>query len=112
MYDYIVSWNVIYHGDEAIVRQCLSEIQRVLRPGGMYQGTMLPLINPNYGVGEELGPGTWIDAGRSDKAHAHYYCDAATLTQLFDGFEIMLLEDYEQRPGNWHWHVVAEKPFR
>lgn len=33
-FDYVLSFNVIYHGDEPIVRQAISEIRRVLKPGG------------------------------------------------------------------------------
>lgn len=110
-FDYIVSWNVIYHGDEAIVRGCLGEIRRVLRPGGTYQGTMLTKRNRNFGRGEEVAPDTWVNPGTRDKAHPHYYCDAAGLVALFEGFEMLTLEDYEQRPGSNHWHVIAERRF-
>ncbi len=40
-FDYVLSFNVIYHGDHAIVAKAIAEIQRVLRPCGLYQGTML-----------------------------------------------------------------------
>ena len=33
-FDYVLAWNVIYHGDGTSVVRALSEIARVLRPGG------------------------------------------------------------------------------
>ena len=32
-FDHVLSWNVIYHGDETVVRRTLAEVARVLRPG-------------------------------------------------------------------------------
>ena len=33
-FDHVLSWNVIYHGDETIVLNTISEVRRVLKPGG------------------------------------------------------------------------------
>jgi SAM-dependent methyltransferase len=38
-YDYVLSWNVIFHGTTGDVSCRLAEIWRVLKPGGLYQGT-------------------------------------------------------------------------
>ncbi|HVC51613.1 MAG TPA: hypothetical protein VND87_06300 [Stellaceae bacterium] len=44
------------------------------------------------------------------RAHPHYYCDAAVLVSLFSGFELLSLVQREHRkPGSWHWHIVAER---
>jgi 2-polyprenyl-3-methyl-5-hydroxy-6-metoxy-1,4-benzoquinol methylase len=39
-FDYVLSWNVIYHGVPRIVCRTIAEIHRVLRAGGIFQGTM------------------------------------------------------------------------
>lgn len=116
-FDYVLSFNVIYHGDGDVVRKAISEIRRVLTPGGLYQGTMLSKRNANFGVGEEVAPDTWVRADAahgaaddSDKVHPHFYCDAAELTALFQGFELWTLEDrLHSKPGSWHWHLTAER---
>ncbi len=108
--DYVLAWNVIYHGDRAVVDQCVSEIERVLKPGGIYQGTMLSKRNRNFGIGREVAPDTFVIDSVSDKAHPHFYCDARTLVEIFGGFELLSLIDREHsQPGTYHWHLVAAR---
>ncbi|HEV2302141.1 MAG TPA: class I SAM-dependent methyltransferase [Stellaceae bacterium] len=107
-FDFVLSWNVIYHGSLGDTGRRLAEIWRVLKPGGLYQGTMLSKRNGNYGLGRTVAPDTFVDA--RERAHPHFYCDASGLVALFAGFEILSLAQREQRkPNSWHWHVVAER---
>ncbi len=114
-FDYVLSFNVLYHGDPVIVRQAIDEIRRVLRPGGIFQGTMLSKRNAGYGLGTEVAPDTFVraegdDMDDSDKVHPHFYCDAAGLVALYDGFELLSLHDQvHKQAGTWHWHLVAER---
>lgn len=108
-FDYVLSFNVIYHGDPSIVRTAIAEIARVLKPGGIYQGTMLSKRNANYGMGREVAPDTFVRDGDDDKDHPHFYCSAAELVALFDRFELSYLVDkVHSKPGSWHWHVIAD----
>ena len=111
-FDYLLSFNVIYHGDPDVVRTTLSEMRRVLKPGGTLQLTMLSARNRNNGIGREIAPGTFVqDDAQDDKVHPHFYCNAATLVGLLGGFEIVSLFDRDHKPGkgHWHWHCVAER---
>ena len=109
-FDHVLSFNVIYHGDPGIVAAAIAEITRVLKPGGLYQGTMLSKRNRNYGVGTEVAPDTFVQDGDGDKNHPHFFCDAAGLVALFPAFELLELRDQVHRkPGSWHWHMVAER---
>ncbi len=109
-FDYVLALNVIYHGDASVVRRTIAEIRRVLKPGGVYQGTMLSKRNARYGEGREVAPNTFIkDGAGGDKDHPHFYCNASELVELFSGFEILSLEDIEQKgPGTWHWYLVVD----
>lgn len=108
--DYVLAWNVIYHGDRSVVERCVGEIARVLKPGGIYQGTMLSKRNGNFGKGREVAVDTFVIDAISDKAHPHFYCDARTLVEIFANFELSTLADREHRtPGSYHWHLTATR---
>jgi tellurite methyltransferase len=109
-FDFVLSWNVIYHGTLGDVGRRLAEIWRVLKPGGLYQGTMLPISNINYGRGRTVAPDTFVVDGGDERGHPHCYCDAATLVALFADFELLSVKQQLQRkPGSWHWHIIAER---
>jgi tellurite methyltransferase len=108
-FDYVLSWNVIFHGTMGDVGRRLAEIWRVLKPGGLYQGTMLSKRDAQFGSGQLVAPDTFI-RGSDPKAHPHYYCDLVGLAALFAGFELLSLTHEEQRrPGSCHWHILAER---
>src|SRR6201997_2900235 len=67
-FDYVLSWNVIFHGTMGDVGRRLAEIRRVLRPGGLYQGTMLSKRDAQFGYGRPVAPDTFI---RGSDANAH-----------------------------------------
>jgi tellurite methyltransferase len=109
-FDYVVAWNVLYHGDGEVVRNALDGVRRVLRPGGLFQSTMLSKRNAACGVGWEVARDTYVDSSDAgDKGHPHFYCDGRTLMELHHGFEVLELVDIEQGPGAWHWHVLMER---
>jgi tellurite methyltransferase len=88
----------------------LAEIWRVLKPSGLYQGTMLPTRNANYGIGRRVAPDTFVIDGAEERGHPHFYCDAPVLVSLFSGFELLSLSQSQQKkPGSWHWNIVAER---
>jgi hypothetical protein len=97
----VLSWNVIFHGTMGDVGRRLAEIWRVLKPGTLYQGTMLSKRDAQFGRGRLVAPDTFI-RGSDPKAHTHYYCDLVGLAALFAGFELLSLTQEEQRrPGSW-----------
>lgn len=109
-FDFVLSWNVIYHGTMADVGRRLAEVWRVLKPGGLFQGTLLTTRNANYGIGRQISPGTFVIDGMEEKGHPHFYCDAPGLLALFAGFELLALSQHQHRqPGSWHWHIIAER---
>ncbi len=110
--DYLLAWNVIYHGDLNALRASLGEIARVLRPAGWFQGTLLSKHNVNFKQGKEIASDTWINADKDDKGHPHCYVNATEMTSmLWDaGLELVQLHHREhEKPGSYHWHLVAER---
>ncbi|MEL6677371.1 MAG: class I SAM-dependent methyltransferase [Pseudomonadota bacterium] len=115
-FDHVLSWNVIYHGDETILLNTIQHIRRVLRPGGTVLLTMLSkrrlVLDREAMPGpREVSRNTWVfDSDSSDKRHPHYYCGAVEMLSLFQGFEVLWMEDREhERPGSWHWHLILER---
>ena len=107
--DAVLSFNVIYHGNEATVARAIGETRRCLRKGGIFFGTLLSKRNSDYGIGEEVDPGTFLRTHGHDEGHPHYYTGASDVVRLMRGFEILSLSDYvHDRPDSWHWHFVAE----
>ncbi|MZR15171.1 methyltransferase domain-containing protein [Maritimibacter sp. DP07] len=115
-FDHVLSWNVIYHGDEDVLLRTVGEIRRVLAPGGTFLGTMLSKRRLSHerkkALGREISRNTWVfeaPAG-SDKNHPHYFCNAPELLAMFSGFEVLWLEDREhESEGSYHWHMKAER---
>jgi tellurite methyltransferase len=113
-FDHVLSWNVIYHGDEGVLRASIAEIARVLKPGGTFLGTMLSArrvpVELAKAPGREISRNTWVFEGTGDKVHPHYFCNGRDLLELFSAFEVCRLEDREhETPGSWHWHLVLER---
>ncbi len=113
-FDHVLAWNVIYHGDESIVRRTLAEIARVLRPGGSFLATMLSArrlpVEQARAKGREISRNTWVFDGEGDKRHPHFFCSAPDLLSLMWGFEVFTLFDRpHEKPGSWHWHILAER---
>lgn len=113
-FDHVLSWNVIYHGDEEVLRETIAEIARVLKPGGTFLGTMLSARRVPVELaklpGREISRNTWVFEGEGDKIHPHYFCNGRDLLELFAAFEVCRLQDREhETPGSWHWHLVLER---
>ncbi len=111
-FDFVFAFNVVYHTDEPGLRQALAEVKRVLRPGGIYQCTMLSKRNREYGRGVEVSPNTFCQpTAVDDKVHPHLYTDAADLVRLHDGLQLISAADEEHSaPGSFHWHCRFALP--
>jgi len=113
-FDFVLAWNVLYHGDSASAGQAIAEVARVLRPGGLYLGTMLSKRNAQCGAGREVSPNTFVqDESPGDRRHPHLYCNAAEVLALHAAFEPLALEDRDQGdsrlPAQYHWEFLMEK---
>jgi hypothetical protein len=89
----------------------LGEIRRVLKPGGLFHGTVLSTRDSNYRLGRAIAPNTFVIDRVGAKGHPHFHCDAATLLGLLAGFELLTLSQQlqERRPGSRHWRIIAER---
>src|ERR1700759_4274849 len=68
-FDYVLSWNVIFHGTMGDVGRRLAEIWRVLKPGGVYPGTMLSKRDAQFGRGPAVARDTFIPGATPKLTH-------------------------------------------
>jgi tellurite methyltransferase len=116
-FDYVLAWNVVYHGTDEQVAATVREIHRVLRTSGLYQCTMLSKRHARYGVGRPVGAGNAFvrPADGCDKMYPHLYCDAAELLALHRGLKVLSMRDVDHRPhhptrsGSFHWEALFER---
>lgn len=108
-FGYVVSWNVIHHGTLDDARESLAEIRRVMRSGGILQGTFLSTRNAKFGRGRNIAPSTYVIDAEEEKSHPHCYCNARQMVTLLAGFDLLKLELFQQEePDSYHWHYIAE----
>jgi len=108
-FDYVLAWNVIYHGDYVAVRKSYAQIARVLRPRGIFQATTLSKRHGLYNKGREISKNTFIIDSEDEKGHPHFYCNAAELVELLSSFELIsLIDKKHKKPDSFHWHFIAE----
>lgn len=113
-FDYVLAWNVIFHGLEDEVAVAIGEVARVLRPAGLFQTTMLSKRNVDYGVGVELSPNCWVQPdGPRDKPYPHVFSDEHDVLRLHCGFALLAMFDVKhRRPGSYHWQLLFERDGR
>ncbi len=116
-FDHVVSFNVIYHADEVVLARTIAEVQRVLRPGGTFQGTMLSrrglaMTKEKLTGAREVSRNTWVfEDDEGDKRHPHHFCNSTDLLRLFSAFDVLRVESdlIEGEPGG-RWHLILERP--
>ncbi len=107
-FDYVLAWNVIYHGDRAALENALREITRVLRTGALLQATCLSKRQASFGRGQRVRRDTYIDLDHPEKAHPHHYLDERCLRALLYEHSLWPLA-VSERVDTYHWHILAER---
>ena len=113
-FDCVMDYNASYHTDTEGYRQALSELRRVLRPGGEVYMTLLSQNDPGFAAAPPEAHAdrfTLIHAGGTP----HFYGRAEDFDELFAGFSMALppREIRTQGPGSSkesvHYHLLLKK---
>ena len=114
-FDFVLSWNVIYHTMRDSISGILSEISRVTRQNGLLYLTLNSTKNKHCGNGTEVEPGTFDNPEKEDGQHLHHYSDENDVRDLLSAWYIEEMKESEETlsgklyPGSWHWMILARK---
>lgn len=96
-FDCVFAYHVISHTDSPGIQRIISEIARVLRPGGEVYLTFCSKESTEYQDHwfPKLDENTLISQDEAEKGIPHYYVDLNDLKDLLAGFEIGLIKHTE-----------------
>lgn len=89
---FVYSYNTIFHMTKEDIEKAVEEIKRVLVPGGLCFINFLSHENDEYGNGEEVGEGEFLQDEGDEKIIHSYHTEAET-DKLFDNTEILFKEN-------------------
>lgn len=92
-FDGVICFHTIYHSDYQGVKKALSEIHRVLKPGGEAYITFNAKDNPNFIEEQSVDGYTMIPDEGMEKGIPHCYVDAKDIFEIMDGFDIISLNE-------------------
>jgi len=114
-FDAIFCISVLFHGTVVEINQSISEIHRVLKPGGYLVATMLSTEDPDVKVGKEIEPMTFIGLDEEEDT-PHHYVTEKEIKELFNKFNVKSLKhlkkkvDYKRRKDySWVFHMITQK---
>jgi SAM-dependent methyltransferase len=101
----VIAHHVLYHGTAADVRRAIVEAGRVLRPEGLFVGTLLSTRALEPGRGQrQPGP-----AGTGER----HSCDEGGARELLAGFDVdgLALDEFSDDDGarHSHWRFIATR---
>ena len=114
-FDYVIAFHVIYHGYRRDVEEALSEIRRVLKPGGECFATFNSSESSSLRntKGKRIDRRTVIKSEGIEDGVPHYYVDVTVLRKLLKDFDIMSLRkirEYFDKRTSSHFFVLLQKP--
>lgn len=88
---YIYSYNTIFHMKKCDIEKAVDEIKRVLSPGGICFINFISVYDCNYGQGEKVGEGEFLQSEGEEKV-IHAYYDIEEAEAYFSNMKILLKE--------------------
>jgi ubiquinone/menaquinone biosynthesis C-methylase UbiE len=112
-FDGVISTYVIHHNTLDNIRRCVSEIHRVLVPGGRAVLIVQSKRGYRYGRGKELELDTFILDSGADAGVPHHFFDEAGLRDLMAQFCILSITPRESLDNEGfchaHWEAAVQK---
>ncbi|MHA1423768.1 MAG: class I SAM-dependent methyltransferase [Candidatus Thorarchaeota archaeon] len=96
-FDVVVSNGVLDHVPFQKAKNMMSEIRRVLVPGGYIHLRLRSTEDCEFGRGKEEGYHTYVLARGYEKGIIQHYFDLEEIRELLEGFKLFDLEQYDER---------------
>jgi SAM-dependent methyltransferase len=109
-FDVVVSHGVLDHVRSGTARNAAQEVNRVLKPGGLFYCDLRSSEDFEFGVGEQVEPNTFVVASGFEQGLVQHFFSAQDTEALFDGlFRIIYSEiterrlspDFQRRYSRW-----------
>jgi tellurite methyltransferase len=115
-FDFVLAYNVIYHGVRDTMGRAMQLVRQWLRPGGLFFFTCPTRRDGKYRDGICVGPHTFRPTNSVHPGDVHYFADERNLNELLRGFEVetsTLNEHYWDNEGRRQFssyrRVIARK---
>ena len=94
------SYNSIFHMYKDDIKLSILEVNRVLKPNGLFYFDLLSVEDCGYGDGQEVKKGEFIQ-GEYGEVVIHSYFEDEEIDNFLDGFTILrkekrIIEEYEE----------------
>ncbi len=116
-FDYIIAFNVIYHGDGMHFAKSVDKCHELLKPGGRLFFTCPTRDDEKYGSGEMAAEHTYKSMNSVHPGDVHYFTCESELEVLMDKFNEVITEKEEHYWNNngkeqfaSNYIVTARKP--
>ena len=94
-FQFVLSYNVIYHGTISDVIRILEQVHQVMEPGGTFFFTIPSRQDGKYGVGKKVEPHTFLCEKSVHKGDIHYFTDDDDLKLLLKKYKILSIKKDE-----------------
>lgn len=104
-FDAVVSTQVIHHAEMQTIHRVVTEIERVLAPGGLLFLTV-PKYKTQASTFRQIEKGTFVPEDGPEKGIPHHYFDESELCGLLSNFDIFSFTvDRADHYSVFAWHV-------
>lgn len=111
-FDGVVASHVIHHTNRATLERIIALITRQLAPGGIFVWVTPTSRHCEYGRGQEIEPGTWVNPEHREGPVPHHYSTEEEARELLRAYEIESIceHEYVKEEGRYtHWRILARK---
>lgn len=112
LFDAVIAWQVLYYNNWDSFHSAMHEIERVLRPGGVFIGTMAGINDVSHRMGESIGDCEYISGVPGQQGARLLILEKNELQRCFPNRSITVGEFFYQFGDAQSRHLIVsyQKP--